>query len=218
MPGLWSVDHRADSLGLGLARKRSEQSAPHAQEGLQSTLAFSTESVKAPHRPFPALGFEWCASLAEAGLGGQAEKDRRREQASGRREMQKPRQRWTQKGTEKPREVKARKRGERGKDREQGRKEARRGKEGERRKCTGRPDREGLLRPLWFPSLFSALLLLAQGFLPDLLGVHQGLLASGKWQLPHLSSGQKVTSIQHIGQSQLLAQVEKVCPGYVALW
>lgn len=58
---------------------------------------------------------------------------------------------------------------------------------------------------------------LAQGFLSSLLCIHQHL-ASGKGQLPHVSSGQKVTSIQLIGQRQLLAWVEKACLGPVALW
>lgn len=150
--------------------------------------------------------------LAEPGLGREAEKDRKKGAASGRQEIQKLRQRCISKGTEQPKEMKAIKRGERGKDREQGRKEGRRGKERERR-CAGGPDRDhcgSLVSSLPCYS-GSGILVLPSVYPPG---------ASIIWQMAAPSCFIWSESDQHSapGQRQLLTRVKKACRGPLVLW
>lgn len=153
------------------------------------------------------------AALAEPGLGGEAEKDRKKGAASGRWEIQKLRQRWIPKGTEQPREMKARKSGERGKGRGQGRKEGRRGKEGERRRCAGGPDRDHCCSLVSSLTCYSGsgLLVLPSVYPPG---------ASSIWQMAAPSCFIWSESDQHSarGQRQLLAWVEKAGLGPLTLW
>lgn len=112
--------------------------------------------------------------------------------------MQKPRQRWAPKGIEKPREVKARKGGERVKDRERGRRKAEEGRKGREESVREDQTERGLPRPLRFPSPFSALLLSGSGLLARPSGCPPG--APSLWQMAAPSSFIWPESDQHSAQ------------------
>lgn len=127
--------------------------------------------------PWQSLGLGLEERLRKTGR-----REQEREQASKQEGGRKYRNRGRDEHLKGPRNPKAWKRRERKGQRTE---EVRQKKEGERKKSTGRPDK-GLLRPLWFPSLFSALLLCGSWLLALPFVCQPGIPSS--WQIAGPSS------------------------------